>query len=187
MAGHVASGSTTAQGFRWKRSVIIVAGPAMNAVMFGVGVLLLPSNLLRAFAIVNGFGLITNLLPFSQQTPLGPQANDGLALVRTLFDPEAELEEQLTGMSAVEAQRLAEAGDRDGATELVRKALVQHPDSRILRTFLVTTCWSRAASPRRGTCSRRSSRTTSDARARSRGTGAERRSRSISTTWRGPI
>lgn len=39
-------------------------------------------------------------------------------------------------MSAAEAQRLAEAGDRDGATELAREALVQHPDGRILRTFL---------------------------------------------------
>ena len=136
VSGHVASGSTTVQGFRWKRSVIIVAGPAMNALMFGVGVLWLPSSLLHAFAIVNAFVLINNLLPFSQQTPLGSQANDGLALVRTLFDPAAELEEQRVGMTAAEAQRLAELGDRDGASEMVRQALVIDPHSRILRNWL---------------------------------------------------
>jgi tetratricopeptide (TPR) repeat protein len=136
VSGHVASGSANALGFRWRQLVIIAAGPATNALMFGVGVLYLPSNLLREFAIVNAFLLINNLLPFSQRTPLGPQANDGLALVRTLFDPDAELEEQRVGITAVEAQRLVELGDRDGASAVVREALVMYPHSRILRTWL---------------------------------------------------
>jgi hypothetical protein len=136
VSGHVASGSTNALGFRWRQLVIIAAGPATNALMFGVGVLFLPSNLFREFAIVNAFVLINNLLPFSQRTPLGPQANDGLALVRTFFDPGAELEEQRVGITAVEAQRLVELGDRDGASAVVREALVTYPHSRILRTWL---------------------------------------------------
>ena len=136
VSGHVASGSPNALGFRWRQLVIIAAGPATNALMFGVGVLALPSSLFREFAIVNAFVLINNLLPFSQRTPLGPQANDGLALVRTLFDPAAELEEQRVGITAVEAQRLVELGDRDGASAMVREALVLYPHSRILRTWL---------------------------------------------------
>jgi hypothetical protein len=104
--------------------------------MFGLGVLYLPSNLLHEFAIVNAFLLINNLLPFSQRTPFGPQANDGLALVRTIFDPAAELEEQRVGITAVEAQRLVELGDPDGASAMVREALAMYPNSRILRTWL---------------------------------------------------
>jgi hypothetical protein len=84
VSGHVASGSSSASGFRWKRLVIVAAGPSMNALMFVVGVPFIPSNLLRDFAVVNAFVLINNLLPFSERTALGPQANDGLALVRTL-------------------------------------------------------------------------------------------------------
>jgi tetratricopeptide (TPR) repeat protein len=137
LGGHVASGSSNARGFRWKRLVIIAAGPAMNAVMFGIVALMnLPSNLLRDFAVVNAFVLINNLLPVSQRTPLGPQTNDGLALVRTFFDPETVLEEQRAGIAAAEAQRLAESGNRDDARERVREALTIHPHSRILRNWL---------------------------------------------------
>ena len=137
LGGHVASGSASAQGFRWKRFVIIAAGPAMNASMFGiVGLVALPSTLLRDFAIVNAFVLVSNLLPFSQRTPLGPQANDGLALVRTFVDPETVVEEQRAAIPAAEAQRLVERGDRDGAREIVREALAIHPHSHVLRTWL---------------------------------------------------
>jgi tetratricopeptide (TPR) repeat protein len=137
LAGHVASGSASARGFRWKRLVIIAAGPAMNAVMFGIVALMnLPSDLLRDFAVVNAFVLINNLLPFSQRTSLGPQANDGLALVRTFFDPETVLEEQRAGIAAAEAQHLVERGNRDDAREMVREALTVHPHSRILRNWL---------------------------------------------------
>jgi tetratricopeptide (TPR) repeat protein len=136
LSGHVASGSSSAVGFRWKRAVIVAAGPATNALMFGAGLLYLPSSLLREFAVVNAFVLINNLLPFSQRTPLGPQPNDGLALIRTLFDPAAELEEQRAGLAVVEAQRRAELGDRDDASEIVREALADQPHSRILRTWL---------------------------------------------------
>jgi hypothetical protein len=136
VSGHVASGSTSASGFRWKRLVIVAAGPSMNALMLGFGVPFLPSNLLRDFAVVNAFVLINNLLPFSQRTPLGPQANDGLALVRTLLDPDGELEEQRTTIPAVEAQRLVVLGDRDYARATVQEALVIHPHSQILRNWL---------------------------------------------------
>jgi tetratricopeptide (TPR) repeat protein len=136
VSGHVASGSTSASGFRWKRLVIVVAGPSMNALMLGFGVPFLPSNLLRDFAVVNAFVLINNLLPFSQRTPLGPQANDGLALVRTLLDPDSELEEQRAAIAAVEAQRLVVLGDRDDARATVHEALVIHPHSQILRNWL---------------------------------------------------
>jgi hypothetical protein len=136
LSGHVASGSPNALGFRRRQLVIIAAGPATNALMFGLGVLYLPSNLLREFAIVNAFLLINNLLPFSQRTPFGPQANDGLALVRTFFDPAAELEEQRVGITAVEAQGLVDMGDPDGASAMVREALVMYPNSRIMRTWL---------------------------------------------------
>ena len=137
LGGHVASGSASARGFRWKRLVIIAAGPAMNSVMFGIVALMdLPSSLLRDFAVVNAFVLINNLLPFSQRTPLGPQANDGLALVRTFFDPETVLEEQRAGIAAAEAQHLVERGDRDIAREMVREALAIHPHSQVLRNWL---------------------------------------------------
>lgn len=137
LGGHVASGSTSAHGFRWKRFVIIAAGPAMNAVMFGIVALMnLPSSLLRDFAVVNAFVLINNLLPFSQRTPLGPQANDGLALVRTFFDQETELEEQRAGIATAEAQHLVERGNRTDARERVREALTIHPHSRVLRNWL---------------------------------------------------
>jgi tetratricopeptide (TPR) repeat protein len=109
----------------------------MNAVMFGIVALMnLPSDLLRDFAVVNAFVLINNLLPFSQRTSLGPQANDGLALVRTFFDPETVLEEQRAGIAAAEAQHLVERGNRDDAREMVREALTVHPHSRILRNWL---------------------------------------------------
>jgi tetratricopeptide (TPR) repeat protein len=136
VSGHVASGSTSASGFRWKRLVIVAAGPTTNALMFGVGLPFLPSNQLRDFAVVNAFVLINNLLPFSQRTPLGPQPNDGLALVRTLLDPDGELDEQRAAIRAVEAQELVELGDRDGARATVHEALVIHPHSRILRNWL---------------------------------------------------
>ena len=135
--GHVASGSATARGFRWKRLVIIAAGPAMNAAVVGIVALLdVPSTLFRDFAVVNALVLFSNLLPFSQQTPLGPQANDGLALLRTFVDPESELEEQRAGVSAAEAQNLVERGDREHARAIVRDALTLHPQSRILRNWL---------------------------------------------------
>ena len=137
LGGHVASGSASAHGFRWKRFVIIAAGPAMNALMLGVVSFMdLPSNLLRDFAVVNAFVLISNLLPFSQRTPLGPQANDGLALVRTFLDPETVLEQQRAAIPAAEAQLLVERGDRDAAREMVREALAIHPHSEVLRTWL---------------------------------------------------
>jgi tetratricopeptide (TPR) repeat protein len=91
---------------------------------------------LRDFAVVNAFVLINNLLPFSQRTPLGPQANDGLALVRTFFDQEAELEEQRAGIAAAEAQHLVERGNRNDARERVREALTIHPHSGVLRNWL---------------------------------------------------
>jgi hypothetical protein len=136
VSGHVASGSTSASGFRWRRLLIVAAGPATNALMLGVGVPFLPWNLLPDFAVVNAFVLINNLLPFSQRTPLGPQANDGLALVRTLLDPDGELQEQRAAIPAVEAQRLVELGDRDGGRAVVREALLVHSRSRLLRNWL---------------------------------------------------
>jgi hypothetical protein len=135
--GHVASGSTSARGFRWKRLVIIAAGPAMNAAVVGIAALLdVPPTLFRDFAVVNALVLISNLLPLSQQTPLGPQANDGLALLRTFVDRESELQEQRAGVSVAEAQSLVERRDRDRAREIVRGALTLHPHSRILRNWL---------------------------------------------------
>jgi hypothetical protein len=137
LEGHVASGSADPQGSAGSALTVIAAGPAVNALMFGlVGVLELPSPRLRDFAVVNAFVLVSNLLPFSQRTPLGPQATDGLAFVRMLVAPEHELDEQRSAIPAALAQRLAELGDREGSRRLVREALATHPHSLLLWNWL---------------------------------------------------
>jgi hypothetical protein len=137
VGGHVTSGSTERAGFRWKRLAIIAAGPVMNAAMLWVLAALDPTSAaLGDFAVVNAFVLITNLLPFSQRTSLGPQPNDGLALVRTLFDPEAELEEHRAAVLVTEAQLLRERGHEDEARTITAAAIERFPQSRIVRTWI---------------------------------------------------
>jgi tetratricopeptide (TPR) repeat protein len=133
----VTSGSTERAGFRRKRLAIIAAGPAMNAAIFGIVAALRPTSaVLRDLAVVNAFVLIQNLLPFSQRTSLGPQPNDGLALVRTLFDPEAELEEHRAAILVAEAQLLRDRGHDDEARTLTAAAIERFPRSRIARTWV---------------------------------------------------
>jgi Peptidase family M50 len=137
VGGYVVSVSDAVRGYRVKRLVVTAAGLAMNAVVLGwilrSGA---PTGVLRDLALVNGFVLVTNILPVSFKTPVGPQRTDGLALLRTLIAPAWELDEARAASHVIRAMILAEDGDRDAARAVVNGALEDHPASEVLWSWL---------------------------------------------------
>jgi hypothetical protein len=134
LGGHVLAVSNDPDSYRTKRILIIIAGFTANAVVFlAIVAGGAQTGLLWELAMVNALDAAINVLPLRIKTPLGPVRSDGGLLVATLTASPAELEEEQASFYAVQAQILAEGGDRDAARDVVLGALHDHPTSQILR------------------------------------------------------
>jgi tetratricopeptide (TPR) repeat protein len=138
IGGHVAAATPDAQGYRWRRLIVVAAGSLMNATVLLVAVVAhaSPGSLLYDLAVLDGIVLVGNLVPYSGASAFGPQPTDGLSLLRTLVLSERELDEALAAYYVSEAKRLVDQGDRPAARAEINRGLGLHPESTGLRTWL---------------------------------------------------
>ncbi len=141
IGGAVASSSTDTSGYRAKRFTIVAAGPLVNALIFGSGIVLhtRSGGVWHELAFLNGLVLLENLVPYRVRTPYGKQATDGLALLRLLrSNSDAGADEAAALAWMMQAERARAAGDPDGARHLIDQGLARYPHSRPVRSWLGT-------------------------------------------------
>lgn len=129
---------TDPRGFRWKRALVLIAGPAVNAVVAAMAVQLgragVPWGGELAFA--NFLGLAGSLLPFGVQGPFGTLHSDGLALAKLLRTGRGDVEEAVTGSYAVQASFCFEEGRFTEARDWAAAGRSLHPGSVIMDSLL---------------------------------------------------
>ncbi len=133
LSGFAMVGHAGTRGLRWRRSLVVAAGPLVNlglalaAVRFGLPGVFVHLNLLL-------FGV--SVLPFRAQTPYGPQRTDGLALWSLPRATAAELDELVMGSYAVEATVAYQDGRYQEAHRWATEGLAREPGSHVLSGML---------------------------------------------------
>ncbi|MGH9001710.1 MAG: site-2 protease family protein [Acidimicrobiia bacterium] len=133
MSGFAVVGHTDARGLRWRRALVVAAGPLVNlalavaAIAYGWNGFLVQLNLLL-FAL--------SILPYKAQSPYGPQRSDGLALWWLPRAGGDELDELIADSYAVEAAVAYQDGRYDDAHRWATDGLAVHPGSHSLSGML---------------------------------------------------
>ena len=130
IGGHVQTGASSMEGFRWRSAIVAGAGVVANLVLLGVGV----ATGFGALVTFNVLAIVGNLWP-GRRRRLGEPTSDGrtvLDLVRG--DADAIAEEQ-SAWFCVQADRARESGRSEDAAHHVEQGIeVVGPTRALLAT-----------------------------------------------------
>ncbi len=133
LSGFAVVGHAGVEGLRWRRSLTVAAGPAVNLALAAAGAAL---GIPFGFAQLNLLLFGISILPFQSQTPFGAQRTDGLALWWLSGAKAAELDELVADSYAVEATVAYQDRRYGDAWRWATDGLALHPASPSLAGML---------------------------------------------------
>ncbi|MGH8975487.1 MAG: site-2 protease family protein [Acidimicrobiia bacterium] len=133
LSGFAVVGHAGTEGLRWRRSLVLAAGPLVNLAVAGAGAGLGAPG---GFVLLNLVLFGISIMPFKAETPFGPQRTDGLALWWLPRATAAEVDELVADSYAVEATVAYQDGRYRDAWQWATDGLELHPGSHILAGVL---------------------------------------------------
>jgi hypothetical protein len=128
LAGHTMLAPTRMHGSRVPGLLVSLAGPFTNLVMLAIALTGdLADPWTNAVLVVNGYVLVTNLLPIRVKNPLGVVISDGRRALSALEADDRALADLAAARYLGEAYVLRTLGDHAGALRWDEEGLAAHP------------------------------------------------------------
>jgi hypothetical protein len=128
-----------ATGQRWRRALVLLAGPGLHLILAVLALLLMVQarpfftyQFLQILLWTNVFLLLTNLYPRKVAVATGAAGTDGWALVTLLKTPEKEIHNRRSAYCLYETVDAVDRGDLVGARRAAEEGLRRDPDDTVM-------------------------------------------------------